>query len=250
MSLKGKYCVITGAGSGIGKATALMMAEMGASVALIGRTRSKVVEVKTMIQKKGGVALEYGIDVSNHKDVSETFINITKSFERIDILVNSAGHSSQNRSLLTTTPEEINSVVGSNLKGSIYCSQESIPSMLKSKSGTIINVSSVAGIDPGLLGGMIYSAVKSAVINFTGFLNEEFKNTGIRASVVIPGEVDTPLIDKRPMVPDSEARKLMVSAEDVAEAITLIAKLPMKSNIPKMIIRPSFTRDMSEIKVV
>ena len=97
---------------------------------------------------------------------------------------------------------------------------------------------------------MIYSAVKSAVINFTGFLNEEFKNTGIRASVVIPGEVDTPLIDKRPMVPDSEARKLMVSAEDVAEAITLIAKLPMKSNIPKMIIRPSFTRDMSEIKVV
>ena len=122
--------------------------------------------------------------------------------------------------------------------------------MLKSKSGTIINVSSVAGIDPGLLGGMIYSAVKSAVINFTGFLNEEFKNTGIRASVVIPGEVDTPLIDKRPMVPDSEARKLMVSAEDVAEAITLIAKLPMKSNIPKMIIRPSFTRDMSEIKVV
>ena len=250
MSLKGKYCVITGAGSGIGKATALMMAEMGASVALIGRTRSKVVEVKTMIQKKGGVALEYGIDVSNHKDVSETFSNITKSFERIDILVNSAGHSSQNRSLLTTTPEEINSVVGSNLKGSIYCSQESIPSMLKSKRGTIINVSSVAGIDPGLLGGMIYSAVKSAVINFTGFLNEEFKNTGIRASVVIPGEVDTPLIDKRPMVPDSEARKLMVSAEDVAEAITLIAKLPMKSNIPKMIIRPSFTRDMSEIKVV
>ena len=101
--------------------------------------------------------------------------------------------------LLTTTPEDIQSVINSNLVGTIYCTQAVIPSMREAKEGTIINVSSLAGVSPGLLAGMAYGAAKAAVNNFTAFLNSEYRNTGIRASVVIPGEVDTPIMNKRPI---------------------------------------------------
>ena len=117
--------------------------------------------------------------------------------------------------------------------------------MMQAEEGTIINVSSMAGVTPGLLGGMIYSAAKAAVINFTRFLISDLKNTGIRASVVIPGEVDTPILDNRPVPPDREARDTMVTMEDSAEAIALIARLPQRANIPELIIRPTFQRDSS-----
>ena len=121
-----------------------------------------------------------------------------------------------------------------------------MPAMLERDSGTIINVSSLAGVTPGLLGGMIYSAVKAAVINFTGHLNEEFKSTNIRASVVIPGEIATPLLDKRPRPSRvRDARRTMVGPEDVAEAIALIAELPQNSSIPELVIRPTYQRDVS-----
>ena len=77
------------------------------------------------------------------------------------------------------------------------------------------------------------------------FLNSEFRNTGIRASVVIPGEVDTPILDGRPVVPSRDARQTMVTAEDTAEAITLIARLPSRAAIPELVIRPTYLRDTS-----
>ncbi len=92
---------------------------------------------------------------------------------------------------------------------------------------------------------MVYSAAKAAVINFTGFLNIEFRNTGVRASVVIPGEIDTPILDKRPVPPSADARTTMATAEDVAEAITLIARLPGRATIPELTIRPTMLRDTS-----
>ena len=120
-----------------------------------------------------------------------------------------------------------------------------VPHMISAEEGTIINIASIAGLSPSNLGGMIYSAVKAAVINFTGFLNDDLKNTGIRASVVIPGEVDTPILDNRPIPPDENARAKMVTAEDTAEAISMIARLPLRTNIPELQIRPTFVRDNS-----
>ena len=120
----------------------------------------------------------------------------------------------------------------SNFLGTIYCTQAVVPTMTEAGEGTIINVASVAGVNPSGLGGMIYSAVKAAVINFTGFLNSDLRNTGIRAGVVIPGEVDTSILDKRPVPPSKDARSTMVTSEDTAEAITLIAGLPVRTNIP------------------
>ncbi len=245
MGLKGKVCIITGGGSGIGRATAIGMARQGASVVLVGRTASKVGAVKDELEAMGGVALAFSMDVADASAVKAMVANVLNTYGRVDVLVNNAGHSSPHRKLLTTTPEEVRSVIDSNLVGTIYCCQAVIPGMLEAKEGTIINVASLAGVNPGLLGGMIYSAAKAGVINFTAFLNAEFKNTGIRASVVIPGEVDTPILDKRPVPPSAEARATMVTAEDVAEAILLIAAMPQRTSIPELIIRPTYQRDTS-----
>ena len=203
MSLKDKVCIVTGGGSGIGRSSALMMAREGARVVLVGRTASKVEDVKTEVASAGGVAEAFPLDVADHDAVTQMATAVLEGFGRIDVLVNNAGHSSPHRRLMSTPPQEIRSVIDSNLVGTIFCTQAVMPAMLEAGEGTIINVSSLAGSNPGLIGGMVYSAAKAAVINFTGFLNAEFRHTGVRASVVIPGEIDTPIMDKRPVPPSA-----------------------------------------------
>ena len=245
MSLQDKVCIVTGGGSGIGRSAAIMMAASGAKVILAGRTLSKVEGVQKEIESAGGIAEAVLLDVGDDEGVQKTVKDILDRYGRIDVLVNNAGHSSQHRMLLTTTPDEVRGVMESNLNGSIFCTQAVVPAMKAQKEGTIINISSMAGINGSPLAGMIYSAAKAAVINFTSFLNAELKNTGIRASVVIPGEVDTPILDGRPKPPSSESRSTMVTAEDTAEAILLIANLPQRVCIPELVIRPTYMRDTS-----
>ena len=245
MTLKNKVCLITGGGSGIGRATANKMAKEGARIIVVGRTQTKIDETVSSIKKDGGYAKGYATDVSKQALVDDLVSSVIQEHSKIDLLLNNAGHSSKHRRLTTTTATEIQSVIDSNLIGTIYCSQAVVPHMISAEEGTIINIASIAGLSPSNLGGMIYSAVKAAVINFTGFLNDDLKNTGIRASVVIPGEVDTPILDNRPIPPDENARAKMVTAEDTAEAISMIARLPLRTNIPELQIRPTFIRDNS-----
>ena len=245
MGLKNKVCIITGGGSGIGRSSGLMMAEEGAVVVAVGRTASKVEQVRDEIVSNGGISEAYGVDVTDKDGVTAMVDEVLAKYGRVDVLVNNAGHSSPHRMLLTTTPDDLRSVYDSNLVGSVFCAQSVIPAMVDAGQGTIINVSSMAGVNASPLAGMSYSAAKAAVINFTAFLNTEYRNTGVRASVVIPGEVDTPILDGRPIVPSAEARETMVTAEDTAEAITLIARLPQRASIPELIIRPTWLRDTS-----
>lgn len=246
MGLDGKVCIITGGGSGIGRSTALMMAKAGAKVVVVGRTASKVEQVQKEIESAGGIATAARLDVSDKEAGLRLVKDVLGDFGQVDVLVNNAGHSSTHRMLLSTTPEELRSVLDSNLIGTVFLAQAVMPHMLERGEGTIINVSSLAGVSPGLLAGMAYGAAKAAVINFTGFLNSEYKNTGIRASVLIPGEVDTPILDGRPVNPSRDSRDTMVTADDAAEAITLIASLPQRACIPELVIRPTYLRDTSD----
>ena len=245
MGLEGKVCIITGGGSGIGRATAIMMAGEGATVVLVGRTAAKGEEVQFESESSGGKATAFGLDVTDEGGVKAMVESVLAEHGKIDILLNNAGHSSIHRKLLTTTSEEMKGVFDSNVLGSVLCAQAVVPAMLEAGEGTIINISSLAGVTPGLLAGMAYGAAKAGVINFTQFLNAELRNTGIRASVVIPGEVDTPILDKRPVNPSADARETMVTAEDAAEAITMIARLPSRAAIPELVIRPTYLRDTS-----
>ena len=137
------------------------------------------------------------------------------------------------------------SVIDSNLMGTFFCTKAVVPAMMEAKSGTIINVSSLAAVNPGPFSGFPYGAAKAAVINFTEFLNADLRNTGIRASVVVPGEVATPILDHRPIPPSAAARETMVDVDETSAVILLIASLPQRSNIPELIIRPTMFRDMA-----
>ncbi len=245
MKLTDQVCIITGGGSGIGRDAALKIAQEGATVVIVGRTESKLESAIAEIRTMGGTAECYTLDVSDFNAVQKMVDDVYQKFSRIDILVNNAGHSSHNRRLLNTTPEETRSVVDSNLIGTFFCTQAVVPTMLKAKSGTIINISSLAAVTPGPFSGFAYGAAKAGVINFTEFLNNDLRNTGIRASVIIPGEVATPIVDKRPIPPDADARALMVDVAETSAAILLIATLPPRSNIPELVIRPTIHRDMT-----
>ena len=245
MKLKEQVCIITGGGSGIGRDAAIKMAQEGATVVIVGRTRSKLESVSSEITTAGGTAMSFALDVGDYEAVEHLVNLVLNSYGRIDVLVNNAGHSSHNRRLLNTTPEETRAVIDSNLIGTFFCTQAVVPAMLKAKSGTIINISSLAAVTPGPFSGFAYGAAKSGVINFTEFLNNDLRNTGIRASVIIPGEVATPILDKRPIPPDVNARTTMVDVAETSAAILLIATLPQRSNIPELVIRPTMHRDMA-----
>src|SRR5687768_7717730 len=239
MTLKDQVCIISGGGSGIGRATALRMAVDGGKIALIGRTKSKLQQVQAQIDRTGGKTMIHAFDVTSVEATQAMVKDVLQEFGRIDVLVNSAGDISRHRTLLETTVEDIDLTMDSNVKATIVLTQAVVPQMLAAHSGTIINVSSVVGVTPSVISGVAYSAAKAAVVNFTHYLNREFVNTGIRACVVLPGEVDTPFLDKRPNPPASDARKMMITAGDVAEAITLVARLPQRAMIPELVIRPT-----------
>jgi NADP-dependent 3-hydroxy acid dehydrogenase YdfG len=121
-----------------------------------------------------------------------------------------------------------------------------IPGMIQRGGGTIITVSSVAGIRPGLLGGAPYGAAKAGVRNFMGSVLNELRNQGIRATTILPGEVDTPILESRPLNPDAKARATMMMAEDVAEAIVLCATLPPRAVVEEIVMTATRQRDTSK----
>ena len=244
--MKDKVCIVTGAGSGMGQALALYLAAQGAKVVVTGRTAEKLQKTVVELERIGAESLSFCFDVADKRANDDMAKAVFEKFGRIDSLINNAGHSSKNRGLLETTEAEIKAVIDSNLVGTIYCTQAVIPYMLKQSSGTVMNVSSRSGTHPGLLGGMIYSAVKAAIINFTQFLQDEFKNKGIRFTVVIPGEVNTPILDGRPIPPDVAARESMIPAEAAARAMCDVLALPQSTNIPELQLMPTMLRDLSK----
>lgn len=246
MSLKDKVCIITGGNSGIGRGIAIKFAKEGAKVAIAGRTSATLQEVADEIQALGGQIDTFSLDVANYSAVENMVKTVSEKYGKVDVLVNSAGGGALHKRTLTTTPEDMQQVLNSNLLGTIYFTQAVLPSMLQAKQGTIINISSGASRRPGLLGGMIYGVAKAGVNNFTEFINSEFSNSGVRACVVLPGEVDTPALTRNRPVPVSQsARETILKPEDLAEAVALIAELPDRAHIQELVIRPTMRRDTS-----
>ena len=245
MDSRRKVCIITGGGSGVGKASAMKLADKGFAVVLVGRTASKLEAAKQEIEAAGGMALTFPCDVGDFEAVQRMTEFTLETFGRVDVLVNNAGHSSPERTIASITPESIEMVLRSNLVGPMYCCQAVLPHMLAKKEGTIVNVSSVAARSPDPMGGPAYCAAKAGLVNFNRYLNNELRNTGVRACCVIPGEIDTPIVDSRPIPASKEARAVMLSAGDVAEAIVLAVTLPQRALVEEIAIRPTMVRDRS-----
>ncbi len=238
--------IITGAGTGMGRSAAIKLARLGHIPIINGRREAPLAEVRKTIESEGGkVVVEPG-DVTDMAVIRRITDNALKRFGRIDVLVNNAGYATHNRQCLTVTPEEFDEVMRVNLWAPIFFTQAVLPSMLRAKKGTIIVVSSKAAQNPGGLGGPLYGAAKAGAVNFVKYVNNELKNTGIRACAIIPGETDTPILEKRPVVPDAAARATMMGADDVGDAIVLAATLPQRAVVEELTIRQTYIRDYSK----
>jgi NADP-dependent 3-hydroxy acid dehydrogenase YdfG len=244
--LAGKVALVTGAGTGIGKCAAIMLAAEGAAVAIAGRRKEPLDAVVKEIEKAGGRAAARACDVSKQAEARALGTWAEETFGRVDVLVNNAGHSSKVRAVRWVGDDDWNAVINVNLNGVYALTQTVIPGMIQRGGGTIITVSSVAGIRPGLLGGTPYGAAKAGVRNFMGSVLNELRNQGIRATTILPGEVDTPILDRRPLNPDAKARSTMMMPEDIAETILLVATLPQRVAVEEIVMTATYTRDTSQ----
>jgi NADP-dependent 3-hydroxy acid dehydrogenase YdfG len=242
-SLKGKVAWITGGGSGIGLAGAIELAKAGAHVVISGRT-ARTNDAALAELKKAGSAEALLLDVADKKAMLEAAAAIEKRHGRIDILVASAGTNiaGGKRNLDTMSPEGWDEVVAINLNGLFYCNYAVLPGMRKRRDGLIINVASWAGRYPSVLTGPAYNATKRAVIALSESINMEACAEGVRATSILPGEVATPILEKRPVPPSQEERARMAQAEDLGAAILFVASMPARTCVNELIIAPTWNR--------
>lgn len=242
-ALQGKVAWITGGGSGIGLAGAIALAHAGAHVAVSGRN-AKTNESALAQLKKAGSAEATLLDVGDREAVMRCAADIEKRHGRIDILVTSAGTNipGNKRNIRTLSLEDWDDVVRINLSGLYYCCHAVIPGMRARKDGLIINISSWAGRHASILTGPAYNATKRAVIAVTESINIEECTNGIRATSILPGEIATPIMEKRPVPPSPEDRARMAQPEDLGSAILFLAEMHPRTCISEMIIAPTWNR--------
>lgn len=243
--LEGKVAVITGAGTGMGRSTAALLAAEGASVVLVGRRLAVLEELAAEIKADGGSAYSRAADISSKDDVDALIGWVRGTIGPVDILVNNAGSASKVLNVRWISQQEWNEVLDVNLNAVYLLTQAVLPDMLGRNTGTIITVSSLAAVNPNLLGGAAYGAAKAAVRNFMTYLHNTFRNDGLRAITILPGETATPILDNRARPPRAEERDAMVQPDDVARAIHLVATLPQRTVVQELVIAPTMLRDTS-----
>ncbi len=241
-ALDGKVAWVTGAGSGIGQAAAIALAKEGATVVLTGRRKEPLDETAATIKKAGGKTVVQAGDLMKASAVTRIAAGIDKKFGRCDILVNNAGLNILERSWKQLTPAGAEQVIDGNLSSAFYCVTAVLPMMRKRKDGVLIHTSSMAGRQPSVLSGAAYSAAKHGVVAMSHTINMEECINGIRSCVVCPGEVATPILDKRPVPVSKEDRAKMVQSEDCGDLIRYIACLPPHVVINEVLITPTHNR--------
>ena len=191
--LKGKVALVTGASSGIGRATAALLAANGARVVInFHRNQAGAEASRAEIVSGGGRAIIVQADVMQASEVKSLVERAITEFGKIDILVNNAGSLVERLKILELTEDRWDEVIDLNLKSAFLCSQAVASAMIERKTGAIINVSSIAGRTGGALGSIHYSAAKGGMITFTKGLAKELAPFGIRVNAVSPGVIDTP----------------------------------------------------------
>jgi NADP-dependent 3-hydroxy acid dehydrogenase YdfG len=238
----GKVVWMTGAGTGIGKAGALMFAQEGAAVALIGRRRDKLDEVAAEIQAIGGKAAVEALDVADRKKVGVACKRLLKHLGRVDILVNNAGLNVVNRRLNEITAEDWDYILAVNLTGAFNMVQAAMPTMRNQKDGLIINIASTAAKRVSGVAGIAYSASKFGMLGMSLSLTQEAWKFGIRACCLCPDDVNTPIMARRKVKYPPEVLEQFIQPEDLAETMRFVALMPRRTSIPEMLIYPTNVR--------
>lgn len=242
-----KLCLITGGGSGIGRATAIKFAQNKINTIIVGRRNDALEETVSLADENSDFLKPVKADLSTENGINDLFNYVKKNFDsNVNILVNNAGSSSKIRSVAHIPKNQWDEVVNINLNSVYLLCQKFLNDMIKNKDGTIITISSMAALKPGLLGGAPYGAAKAGVTNLMGAINSEFSNVGIRATAIMPGEVDTPILNNRAKIPNIDERETMMKPEDLAEIVFLTANLNNRTNIETIVVNATYKRDVSD----
>lgn len=236
-----KVALITGASSGIGRATAIKFAQLGYSLILCGRRADRLEELRKEIVEKVLVHTLV-FDVRNRADVEKQLGNLPEAWKNIDILVNNAGNAHGLAPLHTGDPADWDAMMDGNVKGLLYVSRAIIPQMVARRSGHIVNLSSIAGKQT-YANGTAYCASKKAVEAISEGMRLELTEFGIKVTNIAPGAVETEFSEVRFKGDRERARKVYegyeaLQPEDIADAIVYAVTAPDRVTIADMVIYP------------
>lgn len=234
-SLSGKVAIVTGGTRGIGRAITERLLAERVSVALCGRSRESVDEAVRHLEAGGGRVFGFAADITNYDAVGKFFQAVDETFGHLDILVNNAGIAAFGK-VAELTPEEWHRNIDLNLSAAYYCAHEALPRFRQNGGGFIVNVSSLAGKN-AFSGGAGYNASKFGLNGFSEALMLDHRNENVRVCCIMPGSVAT-------QFSGSSSRRAgdtgwMIAPEDIAEAVALVLRMPARTMISSIEIRPS-----------
>jgi len=239
---KDKVVWITGAGTGIGRETALMFAREGAQLALFGRRPETLHDVRDAAQAEGARVEVRPVDVAERAAVLPASEDLLQVYGRVDILVNNAGANTQKRRLRELSPDDWDHIIHVNLTGAYNMIASVLPPMRTQGGGLIVNISSMAAKSGSGLSGAAYTASKHGMNGLSHAINTEEWNHGIRATAICPGEVDTPFLSLRPIPVTEQDRVQLIAPVDIAEAVRFVAALPPRTTVSEMLVVPTHKR--------
>ena len=238
MSLAGRRVLVTGGGTGIGAACALALAGQGCRVAISGRRNEPLTETASQFRGDPAIVI-HTVDVGDRESANGLVEWATQSLGQVDVLIHAAGINVPKRSMVECSPDDWDQVMRINATGAYNMMHAVLPQMRDRQDGLIINITSIAGTRASALGGVAYSASKFAMSALTTCVANEERNRSIRVTNIYPGEVETPILDKRPVPVSAEHRARILQPEDVAAAVVMIAGLPPRAHVSDMIIKPT-----------
>ena len=217
---------------------AMRLLSDGWNVALFGRRRDALQETISLAPQQAPAAQAFPCDIGKAAEVRDAAARVLEHFGTVHALINSAGTNVPRRALEVLSAEDFDAVIDVNLAGAFYCIREFLPAMRKQGEGTVVNVISDAGLLANAKAGPAYVASKFGLAGLTQSINAEERQNGIRACGVFPGDINTPLLDKRPVPPPPEACQRMLQPEDVAECVMLAIDLPPRAIVEQILVRP------------
>jgi NADP-dependent 3-hydroxy acid dehydrogenase YdfG len=237
MLLEGKVALVTGGGSGVGAAVARQFAQAGARVVVVGR-RAEQLQATCEAITSGPPARQVVADVVDRAQVAALLEQIVGELGRLDILVNNAGVNTPERRLDQLSAEDWDYLMTVNATGAFNMIQAALPQMRSQRDGLIINISSISGLRASTLAGAAYSASKHALNALSKVVGQEEEQHGIRSTIISPGDINTPLLDKRPTPVSAEQRAKILQPDDIAAAALFVATLPAHISVPELVIKP------------
>lgn len=243
-NLNGMVAWVTGAGTGIGAGAAIALAREGVHVILTGRRLEPLEVVAASIRESdGNVEVAQG-DAMDRSGMKKIAADIVKAHGKLDLLFNNHGVNVTDRNWGGGNLDGWDEVIDVNVKGAYNCAHAALEVMRPKGEGTIITTSSKAGVGYSPRAGVAYGASKHAVMALNQLMNIEEGNNGIRACVLSPGEVDTPILDYRPIPVPKEERERLIQSGDMGEIVVFIMKMPARVTLNEVIISPTYTRKL------